>query len=81
MQVIKNSPKYYVWQGNINKFGYGNVEICATFSNLEDAKDYFDRIKKDTRGYILRPCGHLETWLTRKREIDDNFIDYFDYAY
>ena len=76
-----NKKKFYVWQGCLTRSGAGDVEIVECFDNLEDAKFYFEKIKKDTNGYNLKPNGRLETWLTSKKETDDDAIDYYEYYY
>ena len=82
MEKIKKSyVKYYVWQGNLTESGGGDVEIVETFDNLADARHYFNKIKEDTKGYSLHRGGRLETWLTRKKEIGDDAIDFNEYYY
>lgn len=76
-----NKEKFYVWQGNLTESGGGNVEIVEVFDNLADAKEYFEKIKKDTKGYNLHRGGRLETWLTARKEIDDDAIDFYAYYY
>lgn len=76
-----NKEKFYVWQGNLNNFGGGDVEIVGVFDNLADAKDYFEHIKEDTKGYSLHRGGRLETWLTARKEIDNDAIYFYVYYY
>lgn len=76
-----NKEKFYVWQGNLNNFGGGDVEIVGVFDNLADAKEYFEKIKEDTKGYSLHRGGRLETWLTARKEIDDDAICFYVYYY
>lgn len=76
-----NKEKFYVWQGNLTRSGGGDIEIVRVFDNLADAKDYFEYIKEDIKGYNLHKGGRLETWLTAGKEIDDDAIDFNEYYY
>ena len=66
---------------NLILVGGGDVEIIRVFDNLTDAKDYFEHIKEDIKGYNLHKGGRLETWLTAGKEIDDDDIDFNEYYY
>ena len=64
--------RYQVLQGKIKKSGVGDYELMDEFDTLKEAREYFNKIKRDKRGYGRFINGEvLETWLIK----DDNWED------
>lgn len=71
--------RYQVLQGKIKKSGVGDYELMDEFDTLKEAREYFNKIKRDKRGYSsFRTSDVLETYII-KGDDWDNPIDVYYY--
>lgn len=64
---------YYVEQGTFTNTGVGSYTLYEEFENLEDALNYFNKIKNDKKGYDMRGKV-LYTQLVN----DDEIVKYWE---
>ena len=75
-----NEHKYVIYQGVMSASGCGDYYAMAYASTLKEARKLFNRLKKDTKGWIKQGNNsYLETSLERKNYDDGSRynIDYF----
>ena len=54
---------YTVVQGYFSAQGNGDEWDCGRYNTLEETKDKFNEVKKDTAGISKKPNGYLETYI------------------
>ena len=71
--------RYQVLQGKISSMGTGDLELVNEFNTLKEAREYFNKIKKDKNGFSsYRQSDTLETWILKENDWD-NPIDVYYY--
>ena len=61
--------RYQIYQGKFSESGVGDYELMEEFDTLKEAREYFNKIKRDKRGYSsFRTSDVLETWLIRNED-------------
>lgn len=63
--------KYQVLQGVLNNQGNGQIDLIKEFDTLEAAKDFFNKIKADKKGWHISKYEYLETWLLEDNNWED----------
>lgn len=63
--------KYQVLQGVLNNQGNGQIDLIKEFDTLEAAKEFFNKIKNDKKGWHISKHEHLETWLLEDNNWED----------
>ena len=59
--------RYQVLQGKISVSGVGDYELMGEFDTLKEAREYFNKIKRDKRGYSsFRNSNVLETYIIKE---------------
>lgn len=72
-----NEYKYVITQGVMTASGCGDMGIMAFASTLKEARKLFNKLKKDTKGWIK---DGRNSYLATSLELDnDECIDPIDY--
>jgi len=81
------NKRYVVTQGVLTKSGEGDMPAIRDFDNLEQAQEFFNRIKEDTNGYWInrrveqRLCTELLDYGSDDYDVYDlpESIDYYEF--
>ncbi len=69
-----NKYKYSIMQGVMSESGCGDYYEIANASNLKEARKLFNKLKKDTKGWVKNGNNsYLETSLQKNYECIDCF--------
>ena len=79
---MKDNKLYLVrviYKDMILSMGTGDLELVNEFNTLKEARECFNKIKKDKNGFSnFRQSDTLETWILKENDWD-NPIDVYYY--
>ena len=68
----KTKIKYLVVKGSLNSMGGGSYWEEGRFTNLKEARKFFNKIKRDTKGISNSHYGYVETLIQKAIVVDDD---------